>query len=96
MEAFVARVIASKGHPEQARRACLGIVRLGRGYDRERLESAGSRALGISSVSFGSLETILRHRLDRAGAHRPESGGAGAHCNIRGAEYYASPEVASC
>ena len=96
MAAFVTQLIGSKNHPEQARRACYGVVRLGRAYDRERLESAAQRALGIGAVSYRSLETILRNRLDGVGAQRPEPVGVGTHSNIRGPEYYRTAEVATC
>jgi transposase len=96
MVRFVQRVVASKGHPEQARRACLGIVRLGRDYDRERLESAAARALAVGSISYRSLQAILRYGLDRVAIQRAELAGVGTHGNIRGPEYYRSAEVAPC
>jgi hypothetical protein len=96
MVSFIESVVASKGHPEQARRACLGIVRLGRSYDRERLESAAARALAIRSVSYRSLETILRYDLDKVAVQRLELAGVGNHSNIRGPEYYRSAEVRPC
>ena len=96
MVAFIESVVASKGHPEQARRACLGIVRLGRSYDRERLESAATRALAIRSVSYRSLETILRYDLDKVAVQQAELAGVGNHSNIRGPEYYRSAEARPC
>ena len=38
--ALVERILATKPHPEQGFRACLGILRLARGYGPERLEAA--------------------------------------------------------
>ncbi len=37
-------ILAAKPHPEQGFRACLGILRLVRGYGPERLEAALSRS----------------------------------------------------
>jgi len=96
MVSFVESVVASKGHPEQARRACLGIVGLGRSYDRDRLESAAARALAVRSVSYRSLEMILRYDLDKVAIQRAELQGVGNHSNIRGPEYYRLAEVRPC
>jgi len=96
MASFIESVVASKGHPEQARRACLGIVGLGRTYERERLESAAARALAIGSASYRSLEMILRHDLDKAAVQRLELAGVGNHRNIRGPEYYRCTEARPC
>ena len=43
----------------------LGILRLGKTYGNDRLEAACQRALTLGSHSYKSLESILRHGLDR-------------------------------
>jgi len=45
--ALVVAILASRPHPEQGFRSCLGILRLGRRYGDERLEAAAARALAI-------------------------------------------------
>ena len=83
-------ILQSKPHPEQGFRACLGILRLVRSYGRERLEAACARGLEIGARSYGSVQSILQHGLDR----RPSTndGGTGElpllHSNIRGSGYY--------
>lgn len=37
-------IMNERPHPEQGHRACLGIIRLGKPFGRERVERAGSRA----------------------------------------------------
>jgi transposase len=39
------RIIASKPHPEQGFRTCLGVIRLGEVYGKPRLEAVAQRAL---------------------------------------------------
>ena len=78
-------------HPEQGFRACLGILRLLRTYGRDRLEAACARGLEIGARSYGSIQSILQHGLDRQPApHRPreEDELPLLHPNIRGSGYY--------
>jgi transposase len=86
---LVAEIMASRPHPEQGFRSCLGIMRLGRRYGDERLEAAAARALAIRALSYRSVESILRTRLD--GLPLPGSEPVttiGDHANVRGARYY--------
>ena len=87
--ALVAAIIASRPHPEQGFRSCLGIMRLGRRYGDERLEAAAARALAVGAHSYRSVESILKSGLD--GLPLPGSEpvtSIGDHANVRGAGYY--------
>ena len=86
---LVETILASRPHPQQGFRSCLGIMRLGKSYGAERLEAACRRALTIGACSYKSIESILKNGLDRAPL--PASPPAPAplrHANIRGPEYY--------
>jgi len=86
---LVAAILASRPHPEQGYRSCLGILRLGRRYGPERLEAAAVRALAIGARSYRSVESILRTGLDRQPLpDAPASGPARRHENVRGGTYY--------
>lgn len=83
------KVLTDRPHPEQGFRACLGIVRLVKGFGRERVEAACSRALDIGARTYGSVRSILDNRLDQTPAPRPaRDDRAIAHPNIRGSRYY--------
>jgi transposase len=87
----VETILASRPHPQQGFRACLGIMRLGKRYGDGRLEAACQRAIRIGACSYKSIESILKHDLDR----QPLPGPPAAvpvitHGNIRGAQYYHS------
>ena len=71
------RMLATKRHPEQGYRSCLGIMRLGNEYSAERLEAAAKRALELSACSYQSLKSILKCHLDRQTARPPEPARAG-------------------
>lgn len=83
------RIIASRAHPEQGFRACMGIKRLGETYGTQRLEAACQRALAIQSPSYRSVKSILENGLDQKSLNPPSSDPPPiAHENLRGADYY--------
>ncbi len=87
---LTALILETRPHPEQGFRACLGILRLVRSYGRERVEAACARGLEIGARSYGSVQSILQHGLDR----QPPTASAREgelpllHPNIRGSGYY--------
>jgi transposase len=85
----VETILASRPHPQQGFRSCLGIMRLGKSYGDERLEAACQRALPLGACSYKSLESILKHGLDRRPLpQQPEATAGPAHANIRGPHSY--------
>ena len=91
--ALVERILATRRHPQQGYRSCLGILRLGKAYGADRLEAACQRALAIGGLSYKSIESILKHGLDQQGlpdpgAPHPSVPAIPLHANVRGARYY--------
>lgn len=88
-EKLVRTVMASRKHPQQAYRSCLGILRLGKAYGEGRLEAACRRALMLGSCRYKSIESILKHRLDEQPLEeQQELALPETHNNIRCAAYY--------
>jgi transposase len=89
---FITAMIESRPHPQQAYRACLGVMRLGKNYGVERLEKAAARALAIGALSYQSIESILKRGLDQTPIPRSSLVSVPttvvAHDNIRGSDYY--------
>lgn len=88
------RILSSKPHPEQGFRSCLGIIRLGDKYGKQRVEAAARRALAHHTYSYKSVESMLRRHLDSL----PEPAAAEPrppldHPNIRGSEYFDPPPM---
>jgi transposase len=82
-------ILERRPHPEQGFRACRGILRLERAFGRERLEAAAARAIDIGGLSYGSVRSILDHKLDRQAANKRSADGVPiVHHNIRGSRYY--------
>lgn len=82
------KILAERPHPEQGFRACLGIIRLVKGFGRERVNAACGRALEIGARTYSSVRSILDNHLDRASAGPQSSRDPIDHPNIRGSRYY--------
>lgn len=85
----VQHVLASKPHPEQGFRSCLGILRLGSRFGKDWLEAACARAKAIGSASYKSVTSILNTGLDQRPLEEPAQPELPlSHENIRGPNYY--------
>ena len=86
---FIDKLINSKAHPQQAYRACLGVLRFEKSVSKDRLEAACSRALELNSISYRTINSILKNGLERAGKVKPVQGGLPLdHVNVRGPQYF--------
>jgi hypothetical protein len=82
-------LLLKRTHPQQAYRTLLGILSLGKSYGEKRLEGACKRAVHINSLSYRSVESILKSGLDQKPLPETSSKKEPVkHKNIRGAHYY--------
>jgi len=83
------RIMASKRHPEQGYRSCLGILRLSKEYTAQRVEAAARRAIALHACSYQSIKSILKCNLDSQTIEPTASPKPPLdHPNIRGSEYF--------
>lgn len=87
VEYYISQVLAKKQHPEQAYKACMGILSFARRVGNQRLIKACKRAHEIGYYNYKIIEEILKNNLDKyeedpAPVFMPE------HDNIRGGNYY--------
>jgi transposase len=87
-EALIIAVMARRPHPEQGFRTCLGVLRLFRGVDAARAAAVSLRAVEIGALSYPSIASILKHRLDRSASPQAADSTPLLHANIRGPRYY--------
>jgi transposase len=87
-EALIISVMARRPHPEQGFRTCLGVLRLFRGIEAARAEAVSLRAVEIGALSYASVASILRHRLDQSASPQAADGTPLLHENIRGSDYF--------
>jgi len=85
---LIQAVLASRRHPQQAYRTCLGILGLARGYSAERLEAACARALPAGICSYKGVKNVLEAGLDQLQLEETVGAVPQAHANIRGPSYY--------
>jgi transposase len=87
-EGLILAVLARRPHPEQGFRTCLGVLRLFRGLDAARAEAVSRRAIEIGVLSYASVASILKHRLDQKASPQAADGTPLLHDNIRGSGYF--------
>ena len=87
---LIEALIKLRTHPQQAFRAALGIIRLAKRDGNERLEAACRRAYATNAISFSSVNSILKHRLDELPLPQDtkQTSLPVMHDNVRGANYY--------
>lgn len=85
---LVQKIMTKKVHPEQAFRACMGIIRLSKSYTKQRVENASKRALTYGAISYQSILSILQKNLDLEVIPEQTQSQPLYHENIRGSHYY--------
>jgi transposase len=95
-EALVTAILASRPHPEQGYRSCLGLLRLEKRYGAARVNAACARALAAGARSYRHVDAILRHGLDRQATPStpPATRSPRVHAHLRGPAYYAKGDPA--
>ncbi len=85
----VAAIMEHRTHPEQGFRSALGIMRLAKEYDSDRLETACKRASKYRIYSYKGVANILKTGVDKLDVRRNTPAAAPiVHDNIRGPGYY--------
>jgi transposase len=87
--AVIEHLLGSRKFPQQMYRTCLGVLRMGKDYGRDRLEAACRRAIDLKAPNYKFIASTLKNGLDR----EPEPAAAQAdlplmHANVRGPSYY--------
>lgn len=85
--AFIEQLISQRRFPQQAFRACLGVLRLGKQYGPARLEKACAKGLSIGANRYQHIESLLKNKLEEADVTELSSSTL-THMNIRGPNYY--------
>lgn len=86
--AAIDHILRARAHPQQGYRTALGVLRLAKTYGNERLEAACDRAFRIHAVTWRSIDSILRNKLDRKPREAAQATLPLDHANVRGAKYY--------
>ena len=76
--------VSRRAHPDEALRACLGILRLAHDFSASALEQACQQALVLQSYSYRAVRTLII----TPAASPPPSTAPVVHDNVRGARYF--------
>jgi transposase len=87
-EGLITAVLASRPHPEQGFRTCLGILRLYRGVDPAHAEAVSARALEIGALTCKSIASLLAQKRDKSASKDSGQTTLFDHANLRGSGYY--------
>jgi hypothetical protein len=87
-ESLISAVLASRPHPEQGFRTCLGILRSYRGIDAARLEAVSARAVELGVLNCKGVVALLARKPHDSTAKDGRSGTLFEHANLRGPGYY--------
>jgi len=68
-EGLITAVLASRPHPEQGFRTCLGILRSYRGRDPARVEAVSARTLELGVLNCKDVAALLTRKRDNPAAH---------------------------
>jgi hypothetical protein len=87
-ECLISAVLASRPHPEQGFRTCLGILRSYRGLEAGRLEAVSARAIELGVFNCKGVASLLARKRDSAAAEDSSPATLFDHANLRGPRYY--------
>jgi transposase len=86
--AFIEHMMQSRSFPQQAYRACFGLLRLSQSYGEPRLEKACAKGLVVHATRYQQVESILKNRLEEAPISDTATAQLSEHNNVRGSQYY--------
>lgn len=86
---FIEKILGSRKYPEQAYRACLGVLNMSKTYGNIRLDKACIRAIRYKSYNYRAVKNILKRGLENEVISFPSTKKLPEHENIRGSSYYA-------
>ena len=87
-EGLISAVLASRPHPEQGFRTCLGILRSYRGLDPVRVEAVSARAVELGVLTCKGVASLLARKGDAAAVKDSGPATLFDHANLRGPGYY--------
>jgi transposase len=87
-EGLISAVLASRKHPEQGFRTCLGILRSYRGLDAGRVEAVSARAVELGVLICKGVAALLARKPEEATAKDDPPATLFEHVNLRGPGYY--------
>ena len=87
-EGLISAVLASRPHPEQGFRTCLGILRSYRSLDVARLEAVSARAVELGVLNCKGVAALLARNVSSAVGKDDRPSTLFDHANLRDPGYF--------
>lgn len=88
IKTFIELLLESKEHPQQAFKACMGVLNLGKKYKAEDLEKVCKKAIEYNTISFRFIDNALKNNVHKMEQEKPVDLKLPLHGNIRGRNNY--------
>jgi len=85
---FIQLMLDKREHPQQAFKACLGVLNLGNAHDDHTMQAACKKAIGLNSISYRFIANTLKNKTYKIEDQDPGDIKLPFHENIRGKENY--------
>ena len=85
---FIQLMLDQREHPQQAFKACLGVLNLGKKYDKEAMQLVCKKAIEINSISHRFIANSLKNKTYKIEEEDPGDLKLPFHENIRGKDNY--------
>ena len=85
---FIISLLESKSHPEQAFKACMGVMRLAKKYDNPTMNKVCRKALDINCISYQFIDNSIKNKTYKFKNDDSKVIQLPLHKNIRGKENY--------
>ena len=85
-EGLIVAILASRPHPEQGFRTCLGILRLYRDIGHQRAEAVSARAVEIGGLTCKTIAALIATIKNTRPSAEPAA--VMEHANLRGPGYF--------
>ena len=85
---FIQLMLDQREHPQQAFKACMGVLNLAKQYDDEAMQLVCKKAIEVNSISYRFIANSLKNKTYKIEDEAPEDMKLPFHENIRGKENY--------
>lgn len=85
---MIEKILETKSHPEQAYKACLGVLHMVKKVGKERMNKACERAKYYESYGYQVIKKILVQGLEQEPVQLEITSLIPLHENVRGQQYY--------
>ena len=85
---FIQLMLDQRAHPQQAFKACLGVLKLGSSYEDEAMQAVCKKAIEVNSISYRFIANSLKNKTYKIEDQDSEDITIPHHENIRGKENY--------